>query len=230
MIRRVTNPLDAAVAKFARMQSEVYFDPDALIPLGAIRMMLASPMIGRNNILLVAEEGQQFLGGVLFHYLKKPNTGFSSFMGTTLESRGQGIARKLHDVRMTTLNEIAGKTVEGVFLDSVNPERLSKEELSEERAVGADPYQRRQVFQRLGFRRVNVRYEQPVGGPNGGPVTNMDLLFCPSVFSDMIATETVIQTMTSYWTPWLGPLAAKHHAKELRKRATGGRLELLDLL
>ena len=84
MIRRVTNPLDATVAKFARMQSEVYFDPDALIPLGAIRMMIGTPMIGRNNILLVAEEGEQFLGGVLFHYLKKPNTGFSSFMGTTL--------------------------------------------------------------------------------------------------------------------------------------------------
>jgi GNAT superfamily N-acetyltransferase len=212
------------------MQSEIYFDPDALIPLGAIRMMLAIPMIGRNNILLVAEEDETFLGGVLFHYLKKPNTGFSSFMGTTLAARGKGIARKLHDARLVTLNEIAGKPIEGVFLDSVNPERLSKEELDHERAVGADPIQRWQVFQRLGFRKVNVRYEQPVGGPNGGPVTNMDLLFCSSVVSETIATETVVQTMTAYWTPWLGPLAAKHHAKELKKRAKGERLELVNLI
>ena len=136
----------------------------------------------------------------------------------------------MHDARLATLNEIAGKMIEGVFLDSVNPERLTQEELEEEKSVGADPYQRWQVFQRLGFRKVNIRYEQPVGGSNGGPVTNMDLLFCPSVISDTIATETVIQTMTSYWTPWLGPMAAKHHAKELRKRTAGERLELLSLL
>jgi hypothetical protein len=166
IVRRVLNPLDKAVAAFAKMQSEVYFDPEALIPVGMIRMMLATPMVGRNNVLLVAEANEQFLGGVMFHYLKKPNTGFSSFMGTTLEARGRGVARVLHDARLSTLNDIAGKQIEGLFLDSVNPERLTKAELEAEKAVAADPFKRWEVFQHLGFRKVDIRYEQPVGGPD----------------------------------------------------------------
>jgi hypothetical protein len=31
---------------------------------------------------------------------------------------------------------------------------------------------------------VDIRYEQPVGGPNGGPVTILDLLFCPHSSGD----------------------------------------------
>jgi hypothetical protein len=229
IVRRITNPLDKAVTAFAKMQSQVYFDPDALIPAGAIRMMIATPMLGRHNVLLVAEDAEQFLGGVLFHYLKKPNTGFSSFMGTTLESRGKGVARKLHDARLRTLNEIAGKQIEGLFLDSVNPVRLTKEELEAERQVGADPYKRWQVFQHLGFRKVDIGYEQPVGGPQGGPITNMDLLFCPAVPSVTITTQIVLETMKAYWTPWLGPIAAQQHSRELKERANGERLELLPL-
>jgi hypothetical protein len=230
IVRRITSPLDHAVTAFARMQSQVYFDPDALIPASGIRMMLATPMVGRKNVLLVAEDNDQFLGGVFFHYLKKPNAGFSSFMGTTLEARGKGVARKLHDMRLKTLNDIAGKQIEGLFLDSVNPERLSPGELEAEKLVGADPFKRWEVFQRFGFRKVDIRYEQPIGGPDGGPVTNMDLLFCPVETASSISSDLVAETMKSYWIPWLGPIAAKHHAKELKQRAKGERLELLNLI
>jgi hypothetical protein len=225
-IRRVLNPIDPRVEAFAKMQSDVYFEPDALIPIGAIRMMLATPMAGRKNVLLVAEEEKTFLGGVLFHYLKKPNVGFSSFMGTTLAARGKGVGRGLHEARFAALDQIAGKPVEGVFLDSVAPARLTQEELEAEKGVGADPNLRRQIFQHLGFRTVDIRYEQPVGGPNGGPVTNMDLLFCPREEKESITTKLVVETMQAYWSPWLGPIAAKRHAKELESRAVGEKLRL----
>jgi GNAT superfamily N-acetyltransferase len=220
-IRRVTSPVDSAIGAFAKMQNSVYYEPDALIPAGGIRMMLSVPMVKRTNVLLVAEENNKLLGGVLFHYLQKPNVGFSSFMGTTLEARGKGVARQLHEARIATLEDIAGKKIEGIFLDSVAPERLNAEELEAEHSVASDPVVRRDVFQHLGFRKVGIRYEQPVGGPDGGPVTNMDLLFCPREPRESIPTELVVATMQAYWLPWLGPIAAKHHAKILKSWANG---------
>ncbi len=217
----MTSPIDPAISAFVALQNTVYYEPDALIPGGAIRMMLSVPMVNRANVLLVAEEGDTLLGGVIFHYLKKPNVGFSSFMGTSLEARGKGVGRKLHEARFATLDEIAGKRVEGVFLDSVAPERLTAEELEAERRVNSDPVARRDIFQHLGFRKVTIRYEQPIGGPNGGPVTNMDLLFCARERVTTIPTDLVIATMQSYWLPWLGPIAAKHHAKVLKSWANG---------
>jgi GNAT superfamily N-acetyltransferase len=230
-IRRITNPIDPAVTAFVNMQNSVYFDPDALIPAGAIRMMLSIPMTGRRNFLIVVEENGKLLGGVIFHYLKKPNVGFSSFMGTSLEARGKGLGRKLHEARFAALDEAAGGKVEGVFLDSVAPERLTQEELGAERRVGSDPVVRRDVFQHLGFRKVAIRYEQPVGGSDGGPVTNMDLLFCPRESVDAIPTNLVVETMQGYWLPWLGPMAARHHAKMLKRWANGEKmLRLEDLI
>jgi GNAT superfamily N-acetyltransferase len=230
-LRRITNPIDPAVSAFVNLQNTVYFEPDSLIPGGAIRMMLSIPMTGRRNFLIIAEEDSKLLGGVIFHYLKKPNVGFSSFMGTSLEARGKGIGRKLHEARFAALDEAAGGKVHGVFLDSVAPERLTQEELEAERRVNSDPVARRDIFQHLGFRKVAIRYEQPVGGSGGGPVTNMDLLFCPHEPTTSIPTDLVVQTMQGYWMNWLGPISAKHHAKILKSWANGEKeLRLENLL
>jgi len=228
--RQVTNPLDPAIGRFGRLQRQVYFEADLLIPASIIRMMLSVPMLGRSNFLLVAEEGEQLLGGTLFHYLKKPNTGFSSFMGVDKSARGQGIARKLHQARFEVLDKAAGGKVNGVFIDVVAPERMSQEELQAERRVGSDPVLRRKIFQSLGFRKVAIRYEQPVGGPGGGPLTNLDLLYCPHEPTKVIATELVLETMRAYWSPWLKPARAKREVAKLRERAGGEvlRLEAAD--
>src|SRR5437763_701814 len=77
------------------------------------------------------------------------------------------------------LSQAAGGNLRGLFIDVVNPTRMSADELAREQTVGSDPWLRRRIFGRLGFRQVDVQYEQPVGGPNGGPVTNLDLLYCP---------------------------------------------------
>lgn len=228
VIRRITNPLDSVIGAFGRLQREVYFEPDNLIPPSIIRMMIATPMVGRSNFLVVAEEGKKLVGGTLFHHFPKPGTGFSSFMGIAAEFRGQGIARRLHQARFQTLDQAAGQKVQGLFIDSVAPERLSKEELEAEASAGFDPVLRRKVFVALGFRKVDVRYEQPVGGTGGGPVTNMDLLYCPREVAEDIATETVVQTMLAYWGPWLGPVAARKHAQALRERAGSERIVLVS--
>ncbi len=113
-------------------------------------------------------------------------------------------------------------------IDVVDPARMTPQNLEREVRVGSDPRVRRLVFDRFGFRKVDIRYEQPVGGPGGGPITVLDLLFCPREPIDAVPTSLVVATMSAYWTPWLGRTAARRHARELERRA-GGRA-LLPLL
>jgi GNAT superfamily N-acetyltransferase len=226
-VREVTDPSDPAIAGFDTIQRQVYFDPGALIPTSMFGRLLAASEGARRNFFLVAEDDAQqdaVLGGTFFHYLAAAGTGFSSFMGVAREARGRGIARQLHAARFEVLQRVANGSLPGVFIDVVNPARLSQKEIERDRAVGSDPWLRLRIFARLGFRRVDVRYEQPVGGPNGGPVTSLDLLFCPTPPADAAAlreipTRLVATTLQAYWTPWLGAREAARHADALAARA-----------
>jgi hypothetical protein len=227
-IREVTDPHDPAIEAFGRLQRAVYYEPEALIPASAIGWMLERSRAGRENFFLVAERNGDLLGGAVFHYLKDTRSGFSSFMGVHQSARGRGIARKLHDARLAALQRAAHDTLRGVFIDVVNPERMSPDELAREKAVGSDPWLRRRIFGHLGFRKIDVRYEQPVGGPNGGPVTILDLLFCPTEPTTTVETDLVRNTMRAYWGGWLGVAAAQHHADELAARAGGPTIQLIE--
>ncbi len=228
VIREIRDPTDPAIAGFGRLQRSVYPDPDSLIPAEVVSLMLVQQTRQRRNLLVVAETGEQVVAGTLFHYLEEPNTGFSSFLGVAREARDQGLARRLHETRVLLLDEAAGRPVHGLFIDVVDPRRMSEAELTREERASSNPWLRRRVFQALGFRQVDVRYEQPVGGPGGGPVTVLDLLFCPREVAATVPTRVVVGTMRAYWTPWLGKAAAARHARELERRA-GGR-DILPLL
>ncbi len=228
VIREIQDPSDPAIAGFGRLQRAVYSDPDALIPSDVIPIMLEQQTHDRRNLLLVAEADGQVVGGTFFHALFGPNVGFSSFLGVARSVRGEGVARRLHDARLSALDRVAGRPVRGLFIDVVDPARMTPQNLEREVRVGSDPRVRRLVFDRFGFRKVDIRYEQPVGGPGGGPITVLDLLFCPREPIDAVPTSLVVATMSAYWTPWLGRTAARRHARELERRA-GGRA-LLPLL
>lgn len=219
-VREVTDPRDPAIADFGRMQNAAYFAPETLIPAEYVPRMLETETGTRRNFLLVAEMDGRVVGGALFHYLPEAGSGFSSFMGVEGELRGHGVGRRLHEERFRVLDRAAGERIPGVFIDVVNPLRLSKSDLERERRVGSDPWDRRRALAHLGFRQVDIRYEQPVGGPNGGPVTNLDLLYCPHDPADRVPTALVVATMRAYWSGWLGR-EAKRHARELEARARG---------
>ena len=225
-LRRVLKANDPAIAGFGLLQNRTYFEPDMLIPAQYIGLMLEQ---SQRNVLLVLENAERVVAGTLFHYLAKTNLGFSSYMAVDQEFRGQGLARRLHQARFAVLEEIAGAKVTGLFIDVVNPFRLSSVEIDLEHSVGSDPTSRLQVFSRLGFKRVNVPYEQPVGGKNGGAVTNMDLLFCPRETTDSVPTSLVVETMRTYWTGWLRANIVSRAASDLEFRAAGERIALLPL-
>lgn len=226
VIREVRDPYDPAIAGFGKMQEAAYFAPETLIPGRYIPQLLADPT---RNFLIVAELDGRVVGGTLFHWLAEAGSGFSSFLGVEREWRGHGIARRLHQKRFEVLDGMAGGPVAGVFIDVVSPIRLPPAEFEREHKAGTDPFERRQVFAQLGFCQVDIRYEQPVGGPNGGPVTILDLLFCPHEPTDEVPTSLVVATMQAYWTPWFGRPGAIRHAHELEARAHGAaRLKLIS--
>jgi GNAT superfamily N-acetyltransferase len=228
-LRRITTANDPAIASFGQLQERTYFEPDMLIPASIIGQMLEWSNHDRENILLILEDSGRVVAGTLFHFLRKTNVGFSSYLAVDQDFRGQGLARKLHQARFAVLDEISGDTVKGLFIDVVNPARLSTAELELEHSVGSDPSTRLKAFASLGFKRVDVRYEQPVGGENGGAVTNMDLLFCPRDAATSILTNLVTQTMRTYWTPWLGAKMAVLESKKLETRANTETITLVAL-
>ena len=224
-IRVVKDPNDPAIAGFGTMQTAAYFAPETLIPARYIPQLLANPM---RNFLVVAELEGRVVGGTLFHWLTDAGSAFSSFLGVERALRGQGIARRLHHHRFTILDRAAGGQAPGVFIDVVNPLRMPPDEFEREHKVGSDPFDRRRALAHLGFRQVDIRYEQPVGGPGGGPVTVLDLLYCPREPAESVTTALVVATMHAYWTPWFGEREATRHARELESRAQAGtRLSLI---
>jgi GNAT superfamily N-acetyltransferase len=228
-IREIVDPADPAIAAFGRLQEAVYYAPETLIPAAFIPRLLGDRSPGRHNFLLVAESGGRVIAGTLFHYFAEPNTGFSSFLGVARDARRQGLSRRLHEARFAALDRVAGRPVLGVFIDVTNPGRMPAADRERERAVGSDPAVRRAAFARLGFRQVDIRYEQPVGGPGGGPVTTLDLLFCPRTPRPTVPTRLVGATLRAYWRSWLGEAAATRFARELEGRADGREeLALLD--
>ncbi|MDQ6670428.1 MAG: GNAT family N-acetyltransferase [Chloroflexota bacterium] len=222
-LREVSDPKDPAIAAFGEMQTAAYFAPETLIPPRYIPQLLdAAGQTGtRRNFLVVAEQDQRVVGGTLFHWLADAGSGFSSFLGVDRSLRRQGIARRLHETRLSILDRVASPRPPGVFIDVVSPTRLPPDELAREQEIGSDPWHRRRAFARLGFFQVDVRYEQPFGGPNGGPVTILDLLYCPREPADSVPTALVVATMRAYWSPWFGAERASRHAHELELRSHG---------
>jgi len=219
VIREVDDPNDPAIAGFGKMQTAAYFAPETLIPARYIPQLLANP---KRNFLLVAELEDRVVGGTLFHWLADAGSAFSSFLGVERALRGRGIARRLHERRFAVLDRAAPNGhAPGVFIDVVSPARLPPADLERERRIGSNPIDRRRAFAHLGFRQVDIRYEQPVGGPDGGPVTILDLLFCPREPAESVSTALVVATMRAYWTPWMGKTEADRHARELEARAHG---------
>jgi GNAT superfamily N-acetyltransferase len=220
-VRRVSDPADPALVAFGRIQEAVYYEPDMLIPPSYFGQMIAGQG-ERRNVILVAEINGAVVGGTLFHLLGA--AAFSSFMGVSRAARGTGVARALHQARLEIVRADGGA---GVFADAVHASALSDAELAAEESVGSDPRQRRLKLGGLGFFTVDAPYWQPVGGPDGGPLTDLDLLYCPLEASSTVALPLVTGTLETYWQGWLGPERAAREAQALAGRTGHDPVDLL---
>lgn len=220
-VRRVTDPHDLALVAFGRIQEASYYAPETLIPPAYFPQLLQGRS-GRQDRILVAEAGGKVLGGTIYSLLSR--AGFSSFMGVSPAAQGQGVGRAL---QQASLAEVRAAGLGGMFADSVHASRQSAAEREAEARTGSDPVRRREVLGRLGFRVVDLGYWQPIGGENGGPIKDLDLLFCPFEPSDSVALDLVLDTMSDYWRDWMGPERTEAEARALAGRSPGARVPLL---
>lgn len=220
-LRHVTDPGDPAIAAFGRVQEASYYAPDMLIPPEVFAQLITRRSPQREDRLLVAQTpGGEVLGGTLYALLPLPGdvrgAGFNSFMAVTRAARGLGVGRALHS---EALRVVQAAGLAGMFADSVHPGRQSAEDRAAEAATGVDPVQRRAALHALGLRTVDVPYWQPVGGPDGGPLTDLDLLYQPVQPAGRVPLALVTGVLRAYWSGWLGEGRAQAEAQALADRA-----------
>ncbi|GAA5437759.1 GNAT family N-acetyltransferase [Deinococcus aquaticus] len=245
-LRHVTDPGDPAIAAFGRVQEASYYAPDMLIPPEVFGHLITRRDPVREDRLLVAQTADgEVLGGTLYALLPLPGdvrgAVFNSFMAVTRAARGLGVGRALH---RATLDGARQAGLRGVFADSVHPSRQDAADRAAEAATGVDPAARRAALHALGLRTVDLPYWQPVGGPDGGPLTDLDLLYHPLDPDEMNPDEMspdemspddrsvplalVTGVLRAYWTGWLGGERAQAEAQALAGRA--GNAERVELL
>lgn len=223
-VRRVTDPRDPALAAFGQIQERSYYAPDTLIPPGAFPHLVSGTGRGerRDRIVVAENHTGQVLGGSVYHLL--PEAGFSSFIAVDPQARGQGVSRLLHATRLEDLRT-HGRA--GLFADSVFPGRQNAGDREAEARVGMDPQTRRRALHALGYRTVDLPYWQPVGGPDGGPLTDLDLLYHPLNGEATVPTALVTSTLRAYWGAWLGASRARREAEALAERTGADVVPLL---
>lgn len=235
-LRVVTDPADPAVEAYAALLAGTFPDPDMVVDAGYLRARLAAEETReRVYFLLVAETGDDLVGGASFSYLPPPNTAYSGFLVLAPAARGRRLGRWLFDRRARLLREAArrwGQEVPwGLFIETVNPLRLTPGGLEAERLRAMDPVVRRRIFAHLGFRQVMVHYVQPPLRPGTGPVETMDLLFRP-MHPDLsgavdIPAALVLETLTRVWS---GPREqVERYLKALAAGIQGDKVGLAQL-
>ncbi|MFC5849849.1 GNAT family N-acetyltransferase [Deinococcus petrolearius] len=243
-VRRVTDPHDPALAAFGRIQEESYYAPDMLIPPEVFPHLLRATSGDREDRILVAEtpghsgSDGEVLGGTVYSLLRGPGhrggggsgAAFNSFTGVSPAAQGRGVGRAL---ALQAMEDVRAAGLAGLFADSVYGERQSAEERAAEARTGTDPVTRRRALHALGLRTVDVPYWQPVGGPDGGPLQDLDLLYHPadtrtSAEQDTVPLALVTATLRAYWRGWLGEERAAREAEALAERA--GHVPTLRLL
>jgi GNAT superfamily N-acetyltransferase len=212
LVRRVTDPADAALGELSRLMYSLFGDPDVVLDLERMQAFLMEPAESarRQFRVLVAEEAGSLLGGTVFSYVPASNCGFSEYLVVRKSRHGQGLGRQLVDARRAELDEQAGRTghaaCHGVFIEADSPERTPAALVARERETAMDSVDRLRLFAHLGFFRVDMAYVQPALGPGKQPVTYLDLLFGPwdqqVKRSRQVPAAWVYQTVAPIWESW----------------------------
>jgi GNAT superfamily N-acetyltransferase len=234
VLSQITRQDDARLPRVGTLLQRVFADPNSVLGVDRMREFLASPSSARTFCIVVAEDPSasgDVIGVCVFSYVPRSNCGFSEYLVVDRSARRLGLGRALFDRRKALLDQLAGGTCQGVFIEVDSPRRTPPELIEAERESSIDPLERLQVFAHLGFRRVGLEYVQPPLGEGKEAVDYLDLLFVP--FRDTtvgsIPTDWVLLTVEAIWSAWT-PATVALYLDALRKRTPIPRVDLLDPL
>lgn len=232
----IEHPTDPRLADVAGVLSDTFPDPDVVLGLDRLQSFLRGDdrEPRRAFFVLAATAGSALVGCSVFSYVPASQCGFSEYIATAAAARGQGIGRRLFEVRHEVLDRAARRSgaaaCAGLFVEAESPERTPPRVLTAERDTAMDAAERRAYFRRLGFLRVDVAYSQPPLGDGKQPVDYLDLLFLP--WADGIARSRRLPrpqltvTLQAIWCRW-APASCREHLDRLSRKLPEANIPLL---
>jgi GNAT superfamily N-acetyltransferase len=207
----IVDPHSPRLVEVAQLLQAVFADPNTVLGLDRLREFLAANAApGERTFYVHAAIGRddRVLGATVFSYVPRSNCGFSEYIVSRPDGRGQGIGRRLFDARKRQLDEAASAAgyagCNGLFIEADNPARTPAALLEAERQTAIDAFERLRLFAHLGFLRVDVAYVQPPLGPGKQAVDYLDLLFAPwrADAQSEIPSIWIVETLAPIWAAW----------------------------
>jgi GNAT superfamily N-acetyltransferase len=237
LITEVADPADPRLAKLATLLNATFPDPNTVLGLDRIQEFLQANRADapRRFCVLVVQRNSAVIGGTIFSYVARSRCGFSEYIVAEPAVRGRGLGRQLFNARKEVLDAEARRRhadqCRGLFIEVDNPDRTPSDFVEAERETSLDTRQRLQLFEHLGFRRVDAPYVQPPLAPGKQAIDYLDLLFAPWGGSDRwwIPSEWILDTVEAIWSAWAPGSVASHLAR-LRSALASPRVALLDPL
>lgn len=238
--KEVADPGDPDIDRFAALLAATFADEN--IQLGGDRMrqfLAASPGPAHSVHLVLAKAGHAVVGGTLFSSVAETGAGFSEYMLLARSARGLGLSRRLFDLRREVLDRQArlwglgfpGAT--GLFIEVESPERTPAAYAQAEAITAMDISERRRYFHHMGFRRLDVAYQQPPLAEGKAPVDYLDLLFMPwapdIAHLDRIDPIYLVQSVAPTFERW-APTVAQGALAALRARCADRPVRLVPLV
>ncbi len=166
---------ESIIEKFFSLYLNNFPDPDERedpqIILGRITNQTERLFSPATTLILAINETSDILGGSIVEYYSESQCILLTYIVVAPESRGQGIARKLINQGIPRLITQKKIEVEAVFFESNIPGKTKVDSF--------DPWQRYQVFSRMGAKWLDISYTQPSLDRNKKRVYNLYLFIFP---------------------------------------------------
>lgn len=157
-----------------------------------IRFLGRFPNTPETTILL-AITGEKLMGGAIVEYYTDVRCFLLTYILVADEFRGQGISRLLIESGLKSLVESKKEVVNALFFESNIPWKTQNDSF--------DPWERYQVFSKLGAKWIDINYTQPSLGKGRQKVHNLHLFIFPSFTGliDKIKSSVLISYLKIFY-------------------------------
>lgn len=144
------------------------------------------------TILLVIS-GEKVMGGAIIEYYTESQCFLLTYILVDNDFRGKGVSRLLVEQGIKTLVESKKSFVKAVFFESNIPWKTVNDSFN--------PWERYEVFAKLGAKWIDINYTQPPLGTEQIKVHNLHFLIFPSLtgLDDKIDKSVLISFMTIFY-------------------------------
>lgn len=146
-----------------------------------------------STAIILAVGDSCVFGGSIVEYYRESQCMLLTYIVIDTASRGKGIARKILHDGVSHFIKTKGEHVKAVFFESNIPGETDNDSF--------DPWQRYQVFSKLGAKWIDIAYAQPSLGKGKDRVYNLNFFIFPSFsgIGNRLQKEVVVSFMDVFY-------------------------------